>query len=161
MVLCLAAEIQEKYGDWKEFLVQRLTGSSTLPHNFHSSLRAQLSDCPLKRGMYVEVVDKQCLSATRVATIQQVTGTRVKVKYVDAEGFEDDLFYCDYCSPLLHPVGWSQLTGHRINASKDYCSSSLSKITLNQYESNDATPQMFPAVSPSFDLLFINLNLSL
>ena len=61
--------------------------------------------------------------------------------------YDDDLFFCDYCSPLVHPVGWSQLVGHNLNATAEYVSSSLKKITLNQYNANDSTPAMFPAVS--------------
>lgn len=103
------AEIQDRYGDWKSFLVKRLTGSVTLPNNFHSSLHAQLSDCPLKVGMFVEVVDKMCLAATRVATIQQMTGTRVKVQYVGAPVSVDALnlalmlihLYCRLEHPML------------------------------------------------------------
>ena len=77
-------EIREKFEDWKDYLVSRLTGSTTLPHNFHGSLNAQINDCQLRRGMHVEVMDKMCLSAMRVATVQQVVGSRVKLRYVNS-----------------------------------------------------------------------------
>ena len=32
------AAIHTKYGDWKEFLVKRLTGARTLPHNFYDKV---------------------------------------------------------------------------------------------------------------------------
>ena len=72
------------------------------------------------------------------------------------EQYEDDLFFCDYCSPLVHPVGWSALVGHNLNATSEYQNSSGKKIKLNQYEPNDSTPAMFPAVSASVTPRFLS-----
>ena len=69
--------------------------------------------------------------------------------------YEDDTFWCDCCSPLVHPVGWSQLVGHKIIASPEYCAKSLAKIKVNQFERNDAAPHMFPAVSVLFCFSFL------
>lgn len=33
------SDIQNKYVDWKEYLVKRLTGSRTLPNNFYNKVR--------------------------------------------------------------------------------------------------------------------------
>lgn len=74
--------IQHKYLDWKDFLVKRLTGARTLPHNFRKRLQQGLRDCPLKPSMAVEVVDKMCVSAMKVATVEQIVGgARVRLQY--------------------------------------------------------------------------------
>ena len=31
--------------------------------------------------------------------------------------YENDDFWCHARSPLVHPIGWSQLTGHKLHAS--------------------------------------------
>ena len=31
--------------------------------------------------------------------------------------YENDDFWCHARSPLVHPVGWSQLVGHKLHAS--------------------------------------------
>ena len=79
------AAIQEKYNDWKEFLVKRLTGARTLPPNFYGHIQGEVSDCGIHKGQQVEVVDKMCVSAMRVATVEEVVGGRLKLKYNSAE----------------------------------------------------------------------------
>lgn len=37
-LISVFAAIHSKYGDWKEFLVKRLTGARTLPHNFYDKV---------------------------------------------------------------------------------------------------------------------------
>jgi len=60
---------------------------------------------------------------------------------------ESDEFWCHMGSALLHPVGWSQQTGHKLHSSQEYRSQCLSKITMLKYEPKDATPDMFKTVS--------------
>lgn len=38
----LFTAIEDKYKDWKEFLVKRLTGARTLPSNFYSKVHDSL-----------------------------------------------------------------------------------------------------------------------
>ena len=77
------AAIQHKYDDWKDFLVKRLTGARTLPHSFYSKVQESLNEHPIKVNMKVEVVDKTCVSAMRVATVDEIIGGRLRLQYVD------------------------------------------------------------------------------
>ena len=84
MLNCLyLAAIQHKYDDWKDFLVKRLTGARTLPHSFYSKVQESLNEHPIKVNMKVEVVDKTCVSAMRVATVDEIIGGRLRLQYVD------------------------------------------------------------------------------
>ena len=77
--------IQHKYLDWKDFLVKRLTGARTLPQNFYNKVQECLQNTPIKTGMFVEVVDKMCVSAMRVGTVEDVIGGRLKLHYIDSK----------------------------------------------------------------------------
>ncbi|ESO06919.1 hypothetical protein HELRODRAFT_77216, partial [Helobdella robusta] len=106
--------IESKY-NWREYLLNALTGTFTLPYDF----RQRVIDCnkswPLVPGLQVEVVNKMCLSSTKVATIEENKGGRLKLRYNDSEGI-DSYFWCHCLSSLIHPVGWSSLVGHNIEA---------------------------------------------
>jgi hypothetical protein len=45
----LIAAIEDKYKDWKEFLVKRLTGARTLPSNFYT----KVTDSLVSRFRYI------------------------------------------------------------------------------------------------------------
>lgn len=45
----LFAAIEDKYKDWKEFLVKRLTGARTLPSNFYN----KVTDSLVSRFRYI------------------------------------------------------------------------------------------------------------
>ena len=77
--------IYNKYEDWKDFLVKRLTGARTLPRDFYKKVQDSLYNHPLKKGVEVEVVDKNCVSAMRVATVGDMFGGRLRLEYVDSE----------------------------------------------------------------------------
>ncbi|XP_064636083.1 MBT domain-containing protein 1-like isoform X2 [Lineus longissimus] len=135
--------IQHKYSDWKDFLVKRLTGARTVPNNFYSKVLENLNNGQLKKGMFVEVVDKMCVSAMRVATVDEVHGGRLRLKYTDSLMVNDD-FWVHERSPLVHHVGWSQMVGHKLHASAEYKNRSLKKIALKNYADDDSRPDMFP-----------------
>ncbi|KAG5858109.1 hypothetical protein ANANG_G00026600 [Anguilla anguilla] len=61
-------------------------------------------------GMKVEAVDKRNAMLIRVASIAEVEEHRLKIHF-DGWGMEYD-YWLDADSPDLHPVGWSQKTGH-------------------------------------------------
>lgn len=42
-----------------------------------------LNDHPIKVSMKVEVVDRTCVSAMRVATVDEIIGGRLRLQYVD------------------------------------------------------------------------------
>ncbi|CAG5115770.1 unnamed protein product, partial [Candidula unifasciata] len=142
-ILAPPKSIKDKYSDWKEFLIKRLTGTRTIPPNFHAKMTEWLDGHKLKLGMQLEVVNKMCVSAMRVAVIKEVIGGRLRLNYLDSKD-EVDEFWCHMTSPLIHPVGWSQTVNHKLHASPEYISSCLSKIAMHKYGPLDATPDMFP-----------------
>jgi hypothetical protein len=71
---------------------------------------------PFKKLMRVEVVDKNHLSRTRVALVEQVIGGRLRLVYEDSLDGSDD-FWCHMYSPLIHNIGWSRSIGHRFKRS--------------------------------------------
>ncbi|ESO95251.1 hypothetical protein LOTGIDRAFT_144720 [Lottia gigantea] len=108
--------VQNKYTDWKSFLVSRLTGARTLPSSFYSKVSFFIYNkkWKLKKGMRVEVVDKMCVSAMRVALVNENIGGRVRLNYEDSK-IENDDFWCHTFSPLIHYVGWSQEVNHKLH----------------------------------------------
>jgi len=79
------AAIQNKYCDWKGFLVKVLTGARTLPQNFKSKINEELKKWPLQPSMVLEVVDRMCLSTMKVSTVEEVIGGRLKLRYINSE----------------------------------------------------------------------------
>ncbi|XP_063337799.1 MBT domain-containing protein 1 isoform X3 [Pelmatolapia mariae] len=124
--------IQHKYSNWKTFLVKRLTGAKTLPPNFNDMVQQNMQ-FPFKKLMRVEVVDKNYLSRTRVALVEQVIGGRLRLVYEESQGGADD-FWCHMYSPLIHNIGWSRSIGHRFKRSD---------ITRKLDGQVDAPPQLF------------------
>ncbi|CAI5682771.1 unnamed protein product [Oreochromis niloticus] len=124
--------IQHKYSNWKTFLVKRLTGAKTLPPNFNDMVQENMQ-FPFKKLMRVEVVDKNYLSRTRVALVEQVIGGRLRLVYEESQGGADD-FWCHMYSPLIHNIGWSRSIGHRFKRSD---------ITRKLDGQVDAPPQLF------------------
>lgn len=98
--------IEDKYGDWKDFLSKRLTGARTLPSNFSNKATDSLKS-RFQCGLNLEVVDKNRISQVKVAIVQKIVGKRLNVKYFDL-ATDDGGFWCHEDSPLLHPVGWAK-----------------------------------------------------
>ena len=64
--------------------------------------------------MKVEVADRKNLYSMCVATIVDVIGDRLRLRYdgLDLDVAED--FWCHYQSSEIHPIGWSSLVGHTL-----------------------------------------------
>uniref|UniRef100_G3MF18 FCS-type domain-containing protein n=1 Tax=Amblyomma maculatum TaxID=34609 RepID=G3MF18_AMBMU len=143
--------IEHKHGDWKQFLVKRLTGARTLPTNFHAKVRECIRG-QFSIGLRLEVVDKKRISSVRVARVTHGVGGRIHISY---EGLEDDGFWCHERSPLIHPIGWAQVIGHDLRASPEYAKSSLEKALLRKCDPGEASWDMFPPVhTPQCELKF-------
>ncbi|XP_058845900.1 MBT domain-containing protein 1-like isoform X6 [Acipenser ruthenus] len=127
--------IQNKYTNWKAFLVKRLTGAKTLPPDFSTKVQESLQ-YPFKALMRVEVVDKTHLCRTRVAILETVIGGRLRLVYEESEDGTDD-FWCHMYSPLIHPIGWSRSIGHRFKRSD---------VSKKQEGQIDASPELFMKV---------------
>ena len=111
MTLCLnctifPSAIRHKYEDWRDFLIKRLTGARTLPQKFYPKVWQSVGSI-FKPGMKLEVVDKMRICQVRVATIMDITGRRLHLKYDDVT-HDDNMFWCHEESPLIHPVGWAK-----------------------------------------------------
>lgn len=110
--------IENKYKDWKEFLVERLSGARTLPSTFYNKINESLKS-RFRCGLNIEVVDKNRISQIKLATIHKIVGKRLYVQYFDSPP-EDNGFWCHEDSPLIHPVGWATTVGHNLSAPSDY-----------------------------------------
>nr|XP_037277038.1 polycomb protein Sfmbt-like isoform X1 [Rhipicephalus microplus] len=143
--------IEHKHGDWKQFLVKRLTGARTLPTNFHAKVR-ECTRGQFPIGLRLEVVDKKRISSVRVARVTYCVAGRIHIAY---EGLGDDGFWCHERSSLIHPIGWAQVIGHDLRASPEYAKSSLEKALLRKCEADEASWDMFPPVhTPQCELKF-------
>lgn len=95
--------------------------------------------CKIPIGLRVEVVDKNRLSTYRLATVDQVFGQRIHV-YYDGATPDDTGFWTYLNSGYIRPVGWSQIVGHELFASRTYAHQSLNKmveIIRNQLKANN------------------------
>ncbi|KAM4524326.1 lethal(3)malignant brain tumor-like protein 2 isoform 2-T2 [Odontesthes bonariensis] len=104
--------------DWKDYLMKKLVGATTLPVDFYLKL-ADSMKIPFRVGMRVEVVDPKHVSRTRVAIIDSIIGGRLRLVYTDQSDAPENVvadFWCHIWSPLLHPMGWSSKVGHAIKA---------------------------------------------
>ncbi|CAG9785577.1 unnamed protein product [Diatraea saccharalis] len=129
--------IEDKYTDWKKFLVKQLTGARTLPANFYSKLNdSQVSRFSI--GSIMEVVDKNRISQVKVANVCEIVGKRLHVKYYDSSP-EDNGFWCHEDSPLIHPVGWAFRVGHPLDAPQSYCQ----RVAAGRYIASDTCTDMF------------------
>ncbi|XP_046634887.1 polycomb protein Sfmbt-like isoform X3 [Daphnia pulicaria] len=135
--------IQDKYTEWREFLVKRLTGARSLPNQFHVRV---LEACRsrFRLGMTVELIDRNRLSSVKVAVIDMIVGRRLLLRY---EGSVPDEmgFWCHEESSLIHPVGWSQAVGHHIDALPAYLERCAKKVFLH----NDASSELFNEMKPT------------
>ena len=61
---------QDKYTEWREFLVKRLTGARSLPNQFHSRV-IEASRSRFRVGMTVELIDRHQLST--VCLLEDIT----------------------------------------------------------------------------------------
>ncbi|XP_059046568.1 polycomb protein Sfmbt-like [Achroia grisella] len=129
--------IEDKYTDWKKFLVKQLTGARTLPANFYSKLNDSLIS-RFSIGSILEVVDKNRISQVKVASVCEIVGKRLHIKYYDSSP-EDNGFWCHEDSPLIHPVGWAFRIGHPLDAPQSYCQ----RVAAGRLIPSDSTPDMF------------------
>lgn len=142
--------IENKYNDWKEFLVQHLSGARTLPSTFYNKISDSFRS-RFRIGLLLEVVDKNRISQMKVATVCKIVGKRLFVQYFD--GPAEDGFWCHEDSSLIHHVGWSASVGHNLAAPDEY----HERVTeeLFQPHSNDSTVELFK-MNFSFEDYYLN-----
>lgn len=133
--------IENKYKDWKEYLVKRLTGARTLPSTFYNKLDESLKS-RFRPGLNLEVVDKNRISQVKLATIYKIVGKRLYVRYYDSPS-EDNGFWCHEDSPLIHPIGWASSVGHNLSAPSEYIDRMTNGDQMENDLYNDATMELF------------------
>ncbi|XP_037958251.1 polycomb protein Sfmbt isoform X2 [Teleopsis dalmanni] len=131
--------IQNKYGDWIDFLVGRLSGARTLPSSFYNKVNDSIQ-CRFRIGLNLECVDKDCISQVRLATVTKIVGKRLFLRYFDSE----DGFWCHEDAPIIHPVGWATTVGHNLSAPQDYLERMLAgREAMIEVHEDDATIELF------------------
>jgi hypothetical protein len=162
-------KILNKQADWKAYLIKKMNGFETLPKSFEDLVKKSKKS-RFEKGMILELVDKKKLSRMRVGRILENVGGRLRVKYENADGFDD--FWCHEQSELIHPVGWSIAIGHDIYADeglkkfkknsnylkllflytinflikKEYMQSCLKKYINDSYNKYECSKDMFKQV---------------
>ncbi len=56
-------------------------------------------------------------------------------------------FWVHHTSELIHPVGWSYLTGHEIEATEEYNNEVIKMIETKSYPANIAPADVFREVN--------------
>lgn len=132
--------IEDKYSDWKRFLMQRLYNARTLSSSFYNRLSESLKS-RFRPGLQLEIVDKEKISRVRLAKVEAVVGKRLHVRYND----NGDGFFCHEDSALIHHVGWAAMVGHKIKAPAEYLDrmAAVGRGGRIEYEEDDATADLF------------------
>ncbi|XP_054260917.1 polycomb protein Sfmbt isoform X2 [Macrosteles quadrilineatus] len=134
--------IEDKYKDWKDFLVKRLTGARTLPSNFYSKVHDSLRS-RFRCDLNLEVVDKNRICQIKVASIKKIVGKRLHIRYYNTDPEEDGGFWCHEDSPLIHPVGWARRIGQTIDAPPAY----IDRCMKGLRDKDDASEELFPVLT--------------
>eukprot|EP00794_Sanderia_malayensis_P006848 gene6848-7617_t len=106
--------IKNRRSNWQQYLFKKLSGARTFSNDFLERVQRG-SYNKFEVGMKVEVGDRHNLVSMCVATIVDIAGDRLRLRYdgLDAESGDD--FLCHYLSSEIHPVGWSSLVGHTLH----------------------------------------------
>lgn len=82
------------------------------------------SESRFKTGLVLEAVNYFNISEMKVCTIQKVIGQRFEIKYFDKNGDKkdpnDEEFWFDENTDMIHPVGWSNVVGHMLSCDEEY-----------------------------------------
>lgn len=106
-----------------------LSGAKTFSAEFLQQLQSQPYN-RFQKGMKVEVADRKNMYSMCVATIVDVIGDRLRMRY---DGLDDDAaedFWCHYQSSEIHPIGWSSLVGHTLQPPIGKLTGTLSLCSL-------------------------------
>lgn len=109
-------------------------GARKAPTDLHSLFTGALQPAWVKAGLRVEAADKTKSACYRPATVDQLIGDRIHVRY-DGEGSatltgnESDTagLWSHLQGGLLRPVGWSQLVGAELYACEAYAARSAER----------------------------------
>lgn len=119
-------KIEARIKNMKKYLLKSLHHAKTLPGNFYNKLYEGFRS-RFENDMILEVVDKNCISQVKLATVMKIVGKRLYVQYYDSAE-PDSGFWCHEDSPLIHPVGWATTVGHKLSAPREYVERMNSKL---------------------------------
>ena len=154
--------VKSKHTNWQQFLFSRLSGSRT----FSSESLDRIQKGHFNKfeiGSKVEVADKHNLLSMCVATIVDIAGDRLRLRYDGLDVDSADDYWIHYLSSDIHPVGWSQLVGHTLSPPVGW-GDSLTEwnefLAEDLQESKDAAQECFvpysmgtaPSASGSFEV---------
>ena len=136
---CNSFFLQRKFTGWSKFIIERLTGRLSLPAQLHSRV-LEASRSRFRVGMTLELVDRYNPCTIKIATVEMISGRRLKLRYADASVNDtDSVVYCHEESALIHPVGWALSVGHTIIASEAY----MDRCSKREFLESDATEELF------------------
>uniref|UniRef100_A0A914VV60 Uncharacterized protein n=1 Tax=Plectus sambesii TaxID=2011161 RepID=A0A914VV60_9BILA len=161
--------LQEKEQDWKSFLVKRLTGSRTLPADWHKRVQSAILASKFKVGQRLELIDRIQSTRIRPAIIKRIVGRRLKVLLseedmpadtdsADGESQQLNGDWVDQGSPFIFPVGWAVRCNYGLYANdayKQHCVRIVNtdpegRGTGDAYADNDTRPDQFQ-ITPSIE----------
>lgn len=138
-------ELKESIAEWQKFIFQQLSGARTLSSDFMDRVRKGHYN-KFEIGSKVEVCDKHNLISMCVATIIDIVGDRLRLRY---DGLEDESagdYWSHFLSNDIHPVGWSQLVGHTLSPPHGWQHTLTDWnefLAEDLHESNDALQECF------------------
>lgn len=107
------SEVREVTKEWQKYVFEQLSGARTLSTDFLDRVKKGHYN-KFEIGCKVEVCDKRNLISMCVATIVDIVGDRLRLRY-DGLDDEPDDYFVHFLSSDIHPVGWSQLVGHTLS----------------------------------------------
>ncbi|XP_074645284.1 scm-like with four MBT domains protein 1 [Tubulanus polymorphus] len=100
-------DIKHKYDNWKEFLVNTLTGARTAPSYLLDGKTGTTPVDQIKQGMCLECQHALVPQCVWIVKILENVGGRLLLRYEGSNSAAHD-FWMFYLNPRLHPIGWSQ-----------------------------------------------------
>jgi len=105
--------IKSRRSNWQQYLFKKLSGARTFSNDFLEKVQNGNRN-KFEVGMKVEVADKHNMLSMCVATIVEIVGDRLRLRYDGLEAELNEDIFCHFLSSDIHPVGWSSLVGHTL-----------------------------------------------
>jgi len=138
-------ELRTVARDWQKFVFKQLTGARTFSSEFMDKVKKGHYN-KFEIGSKVEVCDKRNLLSMCVATIVDIVGDRLRLRYDGLDDEPSDDYWSHFLSSDIHPVGWSQLVGHTLSPPHGW-KGSLTEwnefLAEDLHDSNDAAQECF------------------
>ena len=110
----ITLDLRQKHNEWQKFVFKQLSGARTISTDFMDRVEKGHYN-KFEVGSKVEVCDKHNLLSMCVATIVDIIGDRLRLRYDGLDGDPAGDYWAHFLSSDIHPVGWSQLVGHTLS----------------------------------------------